>query len=143
MRPRLGRSPRSAQGPPLAWRGCWVTSMVLPMWQPWWCPGCFLWLGTQPEAPGDRPSGGTDAACLHCPPGAPSRQPIKVGMGSLSPQVTHQFAKAPGPLGFSEASGLWSGICTIAHCLSGSELQPRDDGHPLGVGPVEFVTSHP
>lgn len=142
-RPRLGRSPRSTWGPPLAWRGCWVTSMVLPVWQPWQGPGCFLWLGAQPEAPGDRPPGGTDAARLHCPTGTPSRQPIKASVGSLSPWVTHQFAKAPGPLGFAEAWGLWSGICTIAHCLSGSGLQPRDDGHPLGVGPVEFVTSDP
>ena len=31
----------------------------------------------------------------------------------------------------------------MAHCLSGSKLQPGDEGHPLGVGAVEFVTSDP
>ena len=68
---------------------------------------------------------------------------LEWGASAFSAQVTHQFAKAPGPLGFAKALGLWSGICTIAHCLLGSRLQPRDDGHPLGVDKVEFVTSDP
>lgn len=65
-------------------------------------------------------------------------------MGSLSPRVTHQFAKASGLLGSAEALGLWSGQPRTAQlptaCRAPMSLEMRD---PLGVGPVEFVTSDP
>ena len=47
--PCLGRPPRSAQGLPLAWRGCWVTRMALPVGSLGGAPAASSGLGPSPK----------------------------------------------------------------------------------------------